>query len=224
VLSLPDDPLELKDCLWPDVVFAPYQEDIVYSVEENVETYVVASNEAGKDYVAGFIALTFFLRRQPCRVVTTSAKEAHLRVLWGEIHKFIRTSKIPLTVDQGGPLVVHHQEVKKVYGGKLCPTSYIIGLVAGQDTVASMGGHHAAPATLEDANDGLPRTLWIADEASSVPDQYYPIVVPWAKRLLIFGNAWSCDNFFRRGVEGGDILAGAVPERDETWRDRPPLL
>jgi len=205
MLSLPDDPLELKNYLWPDVVFAPYQEDIVYSVEDNVETYVVASNEAGKDFVAGFIVLWYFLTRWPCRIVTTSAKEAHLRVLWGEISKFIRISTIPLAVDQGGMLVLNHQDIRKVYKGKLCSTSYIIGLVASEDTVASMGGHHAAPPTLEEANDGVPRTLWVADEASSIPDRYYPIVVPWAKRLLIFGNAWQCESFFRRGIDGGDV-------------------
>src|SRR6516165_73934 len=84
------DPLKLGRILWPDVRFYKQQEEIIHSVLWNDETYVPAGNMLGKDFVAGFIAVTFFLifpesKQQHTRVITTSVKDDHLRVLWGEI-------------------------------------------------------------------------------------------------------------------------------------------
>ena len=202
------DPMELKALLWPDVYFYDKQREIIYSVCNDRETYVPAGNKLGKDFVAAFIALYFFLTRKPVRIVTTSAKDDHLKVLWGEIERFIARSKFPLKHTEGGPLVVNHRHIRKRKSdGTLCPISYMIGMVASNDTLAAMQGHHANPDTVEEANDGVPRTLFMSDESSSVPDPYYDMVTSWAKRMLIFGNAWECENFFKRGVKGGNVLS-----------------
>lgn len=208
IMSLPaKDPLFLKRLLWPDVTFYDKQIEIIKSVYDNDETYVPAGNELGKDFVAGYIALNTFLSRTPCRVVTTSAKDDHLRVLWGEINRFIQTSKYPLTADKGGPLIVNHQEIKRIdqKTGELDPISYIIGMVAAPDKMAAMQGHHANPMSIEDNVKGMWYTLFISDESSSVPDDYLKMAETWAKRKLILGNCWECDNFFKKGVEGGDV-------------------
>jgi hypothetical protein len=165
-----------------------------------------------KDFVAAFICLWFFLTRHPCRIVTTSAKDDHLRVLWGEIGNFIQTARFPLTTDRGGPLVVTHHEIRKVVRGELCKLSYLRGMVAGPESLAAMGGHHIAQ-----RGDGIPRTLFVADEASSVSDDYWMMAKPWANRTLVLGNAWECSNFFKAAFKGrpgtndkgGDILAPA---------------
>jgi len=199
------DPMELKDLLWPDVYFYGKQREIVYSVVYDDETYVPAGNQLGKDFVAAFIALYFFLTRKPVRIVPTSAKEAHLAVLWGEVMRFINRSKYKLKSTEGGPLLVNHQHIRKVRAdGTVCPLSYIQCMVASEDTIAAMQGHHANPDTVEEANDGIPRTLFMSDESSSVPDRYYDMVTSWAKRMLVFGNTWDCENFFKRGVKAGD--------------------
>ncbi len=204
--TLRDKPLRFKAILWPDVVFYKEQRLLIESVWENKETYAPWGNKLGKDFTAGFIALTFFLTRNPCRVVTTSAKEDHLRVLWGEINRFVQTSRVPLRDKEGGPLVLNHQDFHKVYvsgpqQGKRCPISYLKGMVAGPDSIAAMQGHHVAK-----TGDGVPRTLFMSDESSSVANEYYRMARTWFNRALIFGNTWPCDNFFRKGVDAGDLV------------------
>lgn len=154
--------------------------------------------------MAAFIALTFFLTRTPCRVVTTSADHAQLEsVLWGEIRRFIQTARYPLEHEKGGPLLVNHLHLRKYVGGQLCGLSYALGRVAQKGE--GMLGHHIA-----DVGDGTPRTLFIADEASGVEDVTYERADTWARRKLVIGNAYpgapGC-SFFQRSIESGDLIA-----------------
>lgn len=213
-----DDPFKVSRILWPDDVYTKEQEETAYSVWFNKETYVKAANEMGKDYIAGRIIVVAFITRWPCRIVTTSTKDDHLDVLWGEIHRAIRTSKIPLTTDRGGPLYVLQQELRKIdydqpiVNGQrpMCPISYVKGMVANDASMDAMGGHHATPSK----DKGLWHTMWVADEASGIDERYYPVVRGWAKRLFVFGNTWPCNSPFkwafkgRPGTDdkGGDIL------------------
>lgn len=193
--------LRLKEILWPDVTFYRQQRDIIRSVEENDETLVHAGNMLGKDYVAGFIALAFFLTRTPCRVVTTSVDGTQLEgVLWGEIRRFIQTARYPLAVEKGGPLVINHLHIRQVYKGQVCGISYLLGRVAAKGE--GMLGHHVAK-----VGDGMPRTLFIADEASGVEDISWERADTWAERKLAIGNPYPCQSFFYRGVKAGDIAA-----------------
>lgn len=194
------DPLKFKDLLWPDVKFCAKQVEAIYSHVEDDETVVPAGNMLGKDFVAGFLALYDILTRHPYRGVTSSAGEDHLRVLWGEINNFIQTAKHPLDSNKGGPLICQHQALYKIYNGKRCPKSYLLGIVAGHDNLDKLAGHHIA-----NTGDGIWRTCWYCDEASSVNDEFYKRVRPWARRMFIFGNPWPCENFFKRAVKGGDI-------------------
>lgn len=199
-----NDPLQLGRILWPDVHFYDKQKEIVYSVRDNDETVVVAGNMLGKDFVAGFIALTFFLVPElyirskgvatEVRIMTTSVNEKHLDVLWGEMSRFISTSKIPLRIEDGGPLITNKYEIKKMVNGRLDGFSFLVGKVAKKDE--SMSGAHAA------------HNLGVIDEASGIEDSVYEEFCKWAKRQLIFGNPHSTRNFFQKMVEGGDILRG----------------
>jgi hypothetical protein len=212
------DPLAFAGLLWPNVKFYPKQKEILYSVVENVETVVVAGHELGKDFISAFIVLWFFLSRWPCRVVTTSADHAQLEgVLWGEMRRFIQTSKYPLEDNKGGPLVVNHLHLRRILPGKegkprsesnICGVSYCRGRVAAKGE--GMLGHHVTPDSAGYVDDGIPRTLFVADEASGVDDISYNGAESWAKRKLIIGNPYPCTNFFIRAVEGGDILMSDV--------------
>jgi hypothetical protein len=82
----------------------------------------------------------------------------------------------------------------------ICPLSYCIGRVAAKGE--GMLGHH-----IPDIGDGVPRTLAILDEASGVEDLANERVDTWAKRKLIIGNPFPCNNFFRKYVQEGDIIA-----------------
>ena len=189
------DPFALAALLWPEVRFYKQQREIIESVVDNDETFVPAGNMLGKDYVAGFIALWFFLVHREVRVITTSVKDDHLRVLWGEVGRFIQTSAVPLTAKEGGPLIVNHREIRKVRRGEADKLSYLIGMVS--ERGEGMAGHHA------------PYTLIVIDEASGVDDLVYTQSDTWARKKLVIGNCNSSPSthFFRKGVTEGDLLA-----------------
>lgn len=199
------DPVAFFKTLWPGVFFYSHQRDVIYSVVENKETYVPAGNKLGKDFVAGGLILWFFMTRNPVRIVTTSARDDHLRVLWGEIERFVNTCAYSLDLRKGGCLRMNHQDIRKAIGNAICPISYVKGMVASPDTIAAMQGHHANPSTVEEANDGVPRTLFVADECSSVPTEYKTMAQTWYQRALFLGNTWPCANFWEKDVEAGDI-------------------
>lgn len=209
------DPFKLARVLWPDVYFYREQRQIIESVCQDDETFVTAGNKLGKDFIAAFIALYFFLSRHPVRVITTSTKDEHLDVLWGELGRFIQTSKFPLDSKKGGPLIVNHHEITKVVSGQRCPISYMKGMVASNDSIQSFQGHHVTPTPgTPESFDGLPRTLVIGDEATSLKDNVYKMVRPWASRQLYIGNPWPTENFFKRaikGVKGTTDRGGDVP-------------
>jgi len=192
--------LAIKHLLWPDVTFYDKQIEAIQSIEDNDETVLVAGNQLGKDYIAGFIVLAFFITRHPCRILTTSVKEKHLNVLWGEIGEFIRMSKYPLDAKQGGPVVINHQHLRKMVNGFQCPLSYVMTMVANPENAESFQGHHVKPPP--GVSDNEPRSMFVTDEASGVPDSYYTMADTWAHRKLIFGNPWDCTNFFKRAVKG----------------------
>lgn len=187
------DPVRWGRLMWPDVRFYPKQEEIIYSVEYNDETFVTAGNMLGKDFVSGFLALRHFLCYKEVRVITTSVKDDHLRVLWGEILRFVDTCKYPLRQKDGGPLVVKHRDIRKIRQGKECKISYLLGMVS--ESGEGMAGHHAS------------HTLALIDEASGVVDLVYTQMDTWSKRKLIIGNPNPTTNFFYKAIKGGDILA-----------------
>lgn len=190
--------------LWPHVNLYQEQRETVYSVWLNDKTIVHAGHELGKDFVAAFIILVFFLTREPCRVLSTSVNGDQLEgVLWGEIKNLIQQSKYPLSHEQGGPLIIQHMHIKKIlqrgeFKGKECPLSYIVGRVAKRGE--AMAGHHIAQ-----TGDGIPRTLFVGDEASGLDDEHLQKAETWANRELYIGNPYECENSFKWGAEEGDV-------------------
>ena len=73
------DPIEFAAVMWPQYSFWSKQRDIIESVEYDNVTVVPACNKAGKDFVAGHVAISHFLRYPECRVICTSVKDDHLR-------------------------------------------------------------------------------------------------------------------------------------------------
>lgn len=191
------DPIRFAKELWPDLRFTTYQKEIIYSVRDNDETFVPAGNELGKDFVAGFVALWWFCSRRPARVVTTSVQFDQLNdVLWGEIRGFIDRSKYKL------PIQYNHMRIRHLNSDGTVYTTYPSEMV-GQcvNKGEALLGRHIP------RFDGIDRTLVIFDEASGIQDSTYKSCETWAHRKLIIGNPWPCENFFRRGVEEGNLVA-----------------
>jgi hypothetical protein len=87
--------------------------------------------------------------------------------------------------------------------GFVCGVSYMKGIVS--EKGEGMSGHHVAPKSGLAWADGIPRTLFVADECSGIPDVVYDMACGWKKRALIIGNPHRCTNFFYRGVKAGDL-------------------
>lgn len=195
--ALRNDPFALQRVLWPGVYFYEKQREVIRSVHRDDETFVYAGNMLGKDFVAGYICVSFFLTwyllGETCRVITCSVKEEHLYVLWSEIARFVTSSKYPLLKKDGGPLTMLSMEIRRAdEDDAKNPTNYLKGMVAGGDMDA-LAGHHAA------------RTLGVGDEASGLKNWVHDKYQGWAKRKLYFGNPNPCENFFRNGCREGDI-------------------
>lgn len=188
-------PLLFARLVWPHVTFYREQRMIIESARDVPETFVPAGNMLGKDFVSGFIVLWAFLVHPVVRIITTSVKDDHLVVLWGEIGRFIQDAKYPLTKEKGGPLIEKHRELRKyknVAAKEECKISYLKGIVS--EKGEGMAGHHA------------PYTMLLIDEASGVDDVVYTQGGTWANRIIAIGNPNQCNNFFYKAVKGGDIL------------------
>jgi hypothetical protein len=185
------DPLKFVNLCWPEVTLYDKQIEIFYSVRDHEETFVKAGHELGKDFVSALIALWFFISRRPARVVTTSVKHDQLNdVLWGEIRRFIETSKVAL------PIQYNHMHIRQVRSdGSFVSRSELVGQVINKGE--SLLGRHLPR--------DIPRTLVIFDEASGIDDAVWRSTDTWAHRKLVIGNPYPCENFFKKGCEGGNI-------------------
>lgn len=185
------DPLKFLAINWPDIRIYDKQAEIAYSVRDNTETYVPAGNGLGKDFISAFIALWFFCSRRPARVVTTSVKADQLNdVLWGEIRRFVQTSKYKLPIEMGQAM--HIWQVRQ--DGSRVPLCELVGQSVAKGE--SLLGRHLPR--------DIPRTLVIFDEASGISTQVKESTDTWAHRKLVIGNPFPCENFFKEGVKAGD--------------------
>ncbi len=232
------DPLEFAKLAWPHIYFYDKQREIIYSVLENDETYVPAGNMLGKDFVAGFIIIYFFMTRFPCRVITTSVTAPHLDVLWGEMNRYIQECRFAIKREHGGPLIVNHYEIKRwlptyqrdrkqidsdgnfvldehgnkiVIGGDVAPLCYIKGVVTGSSS-EGLSGHH-----VPNIGDGIKRALLVEDEASGCSDEVHKKGSAWFNSFLAIGNCWECNNHFKFAVKGrpGTTDKGGDIPRDD---------
>ncbi len=184
------DPVRFTKMCWPKIKLYDRQQEVLYSVRDNIETFVHAANEVGKDFIASIAVVWFYASRTPCKVVTSSSGETQLKsILWGEINERIETSRFEF------PFEVKDLRIYKVNSeGKRDPRSYVIGQVT--KVVENFQGHHLP--------HDKPRVLAVFDEASGIADPFYEACESWAHRKLIIGNPLSTTNFFFRGCKKGD--------------------
>lgn len=186
------DPIHFIETQWPQYRLYGKQWEIVQSFEYNSITVVPSGNKMGKDFIASLCGLSMFQRYQECRGITTSIRDDHLRVLFGEMDRHIDQCRFPMRYPQGN-LKIKHRDVRKIVKGKQCPISYIRGLVS--EKPEGFAGHHAK------------WTFAIIDEASGIDDSVLDQILTWAQRVLIIGNPLPTTNFFFRMVKAGDKLA-----------------
>ena len=190
VSDLVIDPFNFYAWAWPDMVITEPQARITESLRDNHTTVVPAGNDQGKDFIAARLCLWFFCSRSPAKVVTHSVDQPQLKgVLWGEMKRAIEESvvKLPLHVRED-----MHMNFVRV-DGSYDPLSYLIGRVTRKGE--GLLGHHIAL-----GDDGVPRCMFLADEASGVDNEAWEKVDTWAHRKLAIGNPYPTTNFFYKAV------------------------
>ena len=193
------DPVAFQQFMWPDTRFYDRQWELILSAENDKQTVCPAGNMLGKDFIAGHIAVSQFLRYgngggknyDTVRIVPTSVDKDQLRgVLWGEIKRWIQTMRFDC-----GLVARDEMRVTKMLNGAEDPISYLWCRVASRENDgAGLLGHHAT------------HTLGIIDEASGFYHDFKLKMDAWAKHLLVIGNPYPCTNFFKYAVKGGDPL------------------
>lgn len=196
-----DDPVKFYYACWPNSVLYQQQKEILWSLRDNDETFVPAGNGLGKDYISAVAAIWFFCSRRPARVVTTSVKYDQLNdVLWGEIRRLLNSCEMEL------PITYNHMHIRQTYDdGEIVPLCELRGQCVNKQE--GLLGRHLPR--------DIPRTLVIFDEASGIDTTVYTSTDTWAHKKLIIGNPFPCENFFKKGVQGGDLLA---PSGDHYYR------
>lgn len=201
------NPFKLLSVGWPHVKLADYQGEILTSLsgycwrtqkrlnQGNKITVVPAANMMGKDFIASYAALWFFVSRTPCRVVTTSIDYDQLNgVLWGEIRRWLETCKIPLSIDN------NHLHLRQLNpNGTRVGLSEMVGKTAQPNKKEGLLGRH-----IQRGPGGLPMALFIGDEASGLQDCHVQAAETWAHQMLFIGNCYPTTNFFYRYSKAGD--------------------
>ena len=191
------DPVKFTSMCWPHLTLYPKQQEILYSIRDNIQTFVHAGNELGKDFISGIAVPHFFASRRPCKVITSSSGETQLKsVLWGEIKERLATSKFEF------PFRVSTLQIRRIMeNGEEEPLSYVLGHVT--KSVENFQGHHLP--------HDIPRVLALFDEASGIGDEYWEAAQSWFHRALVIGNPLNTTNFFFRECKAGDAPDPAAP-------------
>lgn len=188
------DPLSFISHFWPELRVYDRQAELLESVRDNDETYCHAAHETGKTKAAALAAIWMFCTRFPARVVTSSSSNTQLAgVLWAEIGQHVRTARYDLGVE------IQTLKIQVIDPARQRPYEehYCIGLVTNK--VENFQGHHLP------ADEDLPRVLFIFDEASGIPDEFYDAAMTQAHRLLAISNPLSSSGWFFRHCKGGNI-------------------
>ncbi len=217
-------PLDLQKLYWPDVRFSAEQKEGIMSVAENTETVVVAGNKLGKDFKAGFIAVTFFVwphcyfkpeyvryveslkgkpdENNPGKVIADPHFRRVITTSVKDEHLDVLWAEIGNWVRTCNyPLLEHivmnHHLIRLKNEGGVKDEKNLRSYLKGQVTSQEgecMSGHHG------------PYTLLIGDEASGLSDKVRKQAQGWAKRELYIGNPNPCSNFFKTDYQQGTDL------------------
>jgi hypothetical protein len=204
----PDEIFGMGACQFNDAILGrseywPRQKQICYSVEDCPSTYVVTGNAVGKTYVAAGIFLWFLFTKPGSLVLATAPTQAQLElVLWKEIEKAYRGSRIPL----GGRMLKSPLKIEMGMGWQ--------GVAYSTKTTERFSGHHAKD------------TLVVMDEASGVDDAIYEAISSLnPSRSLMIGNPIRPSGAFYDRCSNADPVA-PIYESPSTTRtvDGPPEL
>lgn len=197
----PDDVLLVQAHFWPGMQLYDKELEIVDATLTCRETVVRAGNGLGKDFTSAFLALSSFIaaawKGLTARIVTTSVKQDHIGVMWGEIGDLIAKAARPINEVAGGDFIVNDMLIRRRSERALQGTNaknYLVGLVSMHGE--GMAGHHAD------------FTLGIGDEASGIVNKVRDEMQGWCDHMLWISNPRpGFENFYRELCDAGDLVA-----------------
>lgn len=182
-LRFRSDPCLFVGHFWGHIRLARYQAQILESVRDNTETWVHSANEMGKSLCAALTTLWWFATRKS-KVITISPSQDQLEsILWAEIDALLRSAHVGnrkfsfeferthLKLRLPGETEAEDGEEKYTVRGKVVKQG------------ESLQGSH-----LPLLDDGTPTVLFVVEEASGVPDEFFSAIETQRHRSLIIGN------------------------------------
>jgi phage terminase large subunit len=149
VWNMIEDPVQFAQAILKLNITAN-QREVLRSVVENRRTAVKACHASGKTFIAAVLVLWFLARYKEVIVVTTAPTWLQVKnVLWGEIHRLIRSSELPYPEPSETLL-------------RLGPGRYAIGISTNEGV--RMQGYHAK------------HVLFVVDEAPGVGSDIYEAI------------------------------------------------
>jgi hypothetical protein len=200
-LRFRSDPCFFVGHFWSHIKLARYQADILCSVVDNTETWVHSANEMGKSLCAALATIWWFATRKS-KVITISPSQDQLEsVLWAEIDSLLRSAHVGgrkfsfgferthLKLRLPGETESDDGEEKYTVRGKVVKQG------------ESLQGSH-----LPLLDDGTPTVLFVVEEASGVPDEFFAAIETQRHRSLIIGNPLRTEGEFYRKCTAGSQL------------------
>lgn len=200
-LRFRSDPCLFVGHFWSHIKLARYQAEILESVRDNTETWVHSANEMGKSLCAALTTLWWFATRKS-KVITISPSQDQLEsILWGEIDSLLRSAHVcgrkftfgfertHLKLRLPGETESDDGEEKYTVRGKVVKQG------------ESLQGSH-----LPLLEDGTPTVLFVVEEASGVPDEFFAAIETQRHRSLIIGNPLRTEGEFYRKCTAGSQL------------------
>ena len=223
-------PLTVMRGLWPQSYFYDRQVDIIMAVRDSAETYVVAGNELGKDWILGRIALAhmvypwcFYPRahflgaedREEMRLLAARRGVAVSALPEWELHQ----RRVVTTSVKDKHLDVLWAEIGNAWRGcsedlsaRFTMTHHEVrfrGEAEGKNPASYLVGIVSGSENFEGLTGHHAHyALAAGDEASGLPDGVYEAVNTWMKRGVFITNPKPCANFVRRNFRAGDLRAG----------------
>jgi hypothetical protein len=169
------DPRSLIELQWPGTRLDTFQLDIIrhFFQPDTTEILIKGCAKAGKGCAVAIGANLWFWLADECKVIVTSDTFKHaVDVMFAEVASWRRRMRYP---GVGTTLRTSFWAHEKKYL-----------TVANPSTGEGFSGHHG------------PRTLFVFDEATSAPDEFYDLASTQAKLVVALANPRTLSGWFRR--------------------------
>lgn len=169
------EPLPVIRSQWPETVLDDFQQDIIRSffTPSVTEIFIKGCAKAGKGCAVAIAINLWFLAHPQSKIILTSQRFQHaMEVIFAEVAAWRQRMQFPGPGELRRAGITHHEQ------------HYVT--IANPDTGEGFSGQHG------------PHSLFVFDEATSVPDEFYDLAKTQAKLIVALANPRTLSGWFRR--------------------------